>query len=60
MYSNQLLRCFAAHKYKVLVYTGTKRGAGTDANVFINMFGSDGNSGERQLDNNKNNFEKGE
>ncbi len=50
---------FAANKYKVMVYTADKRGAGTDANVSINVFGSQGNSGERKLDNNKNNFEKG-
>ena len=49
---------FSANKYKVTVYTGDKRGAGTDAEVFINIFGTLGNSGERKLDNNKNNFER--
>ncbi len=49
---------FSGNKYKVTVYTGDKRGAGTDANVFINIFGEHGNTGERKLDNNRNNFER--
>ena len=48
----------SANKYKVTVYTGDKRGAGTNAEVLINIFGTLGNSGERKLDNNKNNFER--
>ena len=38
-----------AKVYKVNVYTGDVRGAGTDANVFINMYGNQGDSGERKL-----------
>lgn len=38
--------------------TGDKRGAGTDANVFVTIFGKDGDTGERRLDNSKNNFER--
>ncbi|XP_071795423.1 lipoxygenase homology domain-containing protein 1-like [Asterias amurensis] len=49
-----------SHKYKVHVFTGNKRGAGTDANVFVTMFGESGeDSGERKLTNSKNNFERG-
>ncbi|XP_030851151.1 lipoxygenase homology domain-containing protein 1 isoform X3 [Strongylocentrotus purpuratus] len=48
-----------AHKYKVHVFTASKRNAGTDANVFITVFGEGGDSGEHKLDNSKNNFEKG-
>jgi hypothetical protein len=48
-----------ANEYKVTVYTGDKRGAGTDANVFITLFGDAGDSGERKLDTSKNNFERG-
>jgi hypothetical protein len=56
----QCLRCFAAvNKYKVTTYTGNKRGAGTDANVSVTLFGSQGDSGEKPLDNAKNNFEAG-
>ena len=47
------------NKYKVTVITGDKRGAGTDADVFVTLFGDAGESGERRLDNSKNNFEKG-
>ncbi|XP_071500737.1 lipoxygenase homology domain-containing protein 1-like [Diadema antillarum] len=47
------------HKYKVHVFTGNKRNAGTDANVFITLFGEGGDSGEHKLDNSKNNFERG-
>ena len=35
--------------YEVSVYTGDKRGAGTDANVFLNIFGERGDTGERTL-----------
>ena len=47
-----------ANKYKVTVYTGDKRGAGTDANVYITLFGEMGDSGERKLDTSSNNFER--
>lgn len=46
-------------KYKVSVYTGDKRGAGTDANVYIILFGENGDSGEKILDDSRNNFERG-
>ena len=44
--------------YKISVYTGDKRGAGTDANVYIIMFGENGDSGDKFLDDSKNNFER--
>ncbi|XP_046528124.1 lipoxygenase homology domain-containing protein 1 [Equus quagga] len=47
------------NKYEVKVYTGDVIGAGTDADVFINIFGEYGDTGERRLENEKNNFEKG-
>lgn len=40
--------------------TGDKRGAGTDANVFIQFYGPDGKSEEIPLDNRSNNFERGQ
>ena len=46
-------------KYKVLVHTGDKRGAGTDANVFIILHGEKGDSGKRALESAGNNFERG-
>ena len=52
MYHKSLLsvfNLFSAKKYTVKVYTGDVKGAGTDANVFINIFGSTGNTGERKL-----------
>jgi hypothetical protein len=45
-------------KYKVSVTTGDRFGAGTDANVFITIYGSNGDSGERLLDGPGNNFER--
>ena len=48
--------------YQVSVHTGKKSGAGTDANVFLNIFGKQGDTGERPLmfsKNNRNKFEKG-
>lgn len=50
----------ADYKYQVHIYTGDKWGAGTDANVLITLFGEDGDSEEKKLDNNKNNFESGQ
>uniref|UniRef100_A0A8C2ZJA1 Lipoxygenase homology PLAT domains 1 n=1 Tax=Cyclopterus lumpus TaxID=8103 RepID=A0A8C2ZJA1_CYCLU len=47
------------NKYIVSVFTADVKGSGTDADVFINIFGEFGNTGERRLDNDKNNFEKG-
>lgn len=49
--------------YQVSVHTGKKSGAGTDANVFLNIFGKQGDTGERPLmfsKNNRNKFEKGD
>ena len=46
--------------YKISVFTGDRRGAGTDANVFIELTGEDGKtSGRQKLDNSQNNFERG-
>lgn len=48
--------------YPVYVHTAKKTGAGTDANVFITIFGSQGDTGERPLmfsKTNRNKFEKG-
>ncbi|XP_073754072.1 lipoxygenase homology domain-containing protein 1 isoform X1 [Callorhinus ursinus] len=47
------------NKYEVRVYTGDVIGAGTDADVFINIFGEYGDTGERRLENEKDNFERG-
>ncbi|KAM5222353.1 lipoxygenase homology domain-containing protein 1 isoform 2-T2 [Ctenodactylus gundi] len=46
------------NKYEVKVYTGDVIGAGTDADVFINIFGEYGDTGERRLENEKDNFER--
>uniref|UniRef100_A0A8C4UPX1 Lipoxygenase homology domains 1 n=1 Tax=Falco tinnunculus TaxID=100819 RepID=A0A8C4UPX1_FALTI len=47
------------NKYVVRVFTGDISGSGTDADVFINIFGEKGDTGVRKLDNDKDNFEKG-
>uniref|UniRef100_A0A673VTK2 Lipoxygenase homology domains 1 n=1 Tax=Suricata suricatta TaxID=37032 RepID=A0A673VTK2_SURSU len=47
------------NKYEVRVYTGDVIGAGTDADVVINIFGEYGDTGERRLENEKDNFERG-
>ena len=49
-------------KYRVTVCTGTIGGSGTDASVFLNLIGDQGDTGNRELVNCKNNvnkFEKG-
>ena len=53
--------CFisAAHKYKIMTHTGDVRGAGTDANVHITLFGDGGDTGQHKLSNKwKNNFQR--
>ncbi|XP_075323805.1 LOW QUALITY PROTEIN: lipoxygenase homology domain-containing protein 1 [Odontesthes bonariensis] len=47
------------NKYIVSVFTPDVKGSGTDADVFMNIFGEFGDTGERRLNNDKNNFEKG-
>jgi len=49
-------------KYTAEVHTGQKRGSGTDANVFLNVFGLMGDTGDRPLESsstNRNKFENG-
>ena len=53
---------YVATSYKVTVRTGDVRGAGTDANVYVQIFGKEGDTGRlhlRQSENTKNKFEKG-
>ena len=40
------------------VFTGDVKGGGTDANVFISIFGDKGDSGERALRNSETNRDK--
>lgn len=40
-------------RYKITVRTGTRRGAGTDANVKMTLFGKLGDTGSRPLDNSR-------
>lgn len=50
------------HTYKVSVMTGDEYGAGTDANVFLTIYGDQGDTGERKLsksETNSNKFERG-
>jgi len=47
-------------RYKVVVKTSDKRGAGTDANVYLTLHGAGGSTGPQALENSANNFEKGQ
>ena len=40
---------FVVHNYKIHVFTGNVKHGGTDANVFLTLYGENGDSGERQL-----------
>ena len=44
--------------YQVFVHTGDKRGAGTNANIFLNIFGELGDTGDRPLEESKTNRDK--
>ncbi|KGL83888.1 Lipoxygenase homology domain-containing protein 1, partial [Tinamus guttatus] len=46
------------HTYKISVLTGDIYGAGTDANVFLNIYGDLGDTGERKLSKSETNFNK--
>lgn len=51
-----------AHAYKVSVMTGDVYGGGTDANIFLTIYGDLGDTGERKLsksETNSNKFERG-
>ena len=47
-------------RYEVAVVTGDRKYAGTDANVYMEIMGKHGKTGEIKLDDNNNNFEKGQ
>ena len=49
---------FLVQHYEISVYTGDHWAAGTDANVYITMFGSKGDSGKRWLYHSDSNPEK--
>ena len=49
MYLNWLTG-LASIKYQVIVYTGDVFGAGTNANVYITIYGANGDSGKRVLE----------
>ena len=54
--------CFHLSKvipYVITVKTGDKRGAGTDANVFMQIYGAEGKTEEIRLDSKSDNFERG-
>lgn len=59
---SEMVSSSAAHTYKVSVMTGDVYGAGTDANVYLTIYGDQGDTGERKLrksETNGNKFERG-
>lgn len=46
--------------YEVTVWTSDVKGAGTDANVFLQMYGDDGKTEECFIRNRTDNFEQGQ
>ncbi|KXZ51726.1 hypothetical protein GPECTOR_11g173 [Gonium pectorale] len=47
-------------EYEIRVVTSNISGAGTDANVYVHLYGTEGEAGPLRLDNPKNNFEAGD
>jgi len=45
--------------YQITITTGSMQGAGTDADIYVELFGTGGSTGEIVLDNRGNNFERG-
>ena len=52
------MNLFESNMYNINVSTANKRNAGTDANVWIELFGKKIKSGKILLKNSKNNFKK--
>ena len=49
------------YKYEIATFTGNRFGAGTDSNVFVILFGDNGNSGKKILEHTgANDFERGQ
>ncbi len=46
--------------YRITVFTGSKSNAGTNASLYITLFGDEKNSGETKIDNEDDNLEKGQ
>jgi hypothetical protein len=46
--------------YRISVQTGTADYGGTDAEVFITLYGTNGNTNELHLDNGRDNFDRGQ
>uniref|UniRef100_A0A3Q3FXL6 PLAT domain-containing protein n=1 Tax=Labrus bergylta TaxID=56723 RepID=A0A3Q3FXL6_9LABR len=59
LYVRDLLGSMNPMDYIVSVFTADMKGSGTDADVFLNIFGENGDTGERRLDSDKDNFERG-
>lgn len=51
---------YAEIVYNVWVSTSNERGAGTDANVFLTIYGKKGKTDEIQIGNATDNFEQGQ
>ena len=51
---------FTEIPYEVTVWTSDVRGAGTDANVFLQMYGENGKTEQCNLRNRTDNFEQGQ
>jgi hypothetical protein len=51
--------CAPMETYEIMITTGKHRGSGTDANVFIQIYGEKGDSGKHFLDSGLDDFERG-
>jgi len=58
-YPTQVIECDKLIPYEVTVTTGDVRSAGTDADVFIQMYGKDNKTEQIVLNNRSDNFERG-
>ncbi|PKU30275.1 hypothetical protein llap_19421 [Limosa lapponica baueri] len=55
---SEVVAKWKVHTYKISVFTGDIYAAGTDANVFLNICGDLGDTGERKLSKSETNFNK--
>ncbi len=52
-------QAYVGKSYIVTIVTGSRRGAGTQANVYLSLEGTVTSSGERRLDNDPDNYTRG-
>lgn len=60
METNILSVCYAEYPWSLWIFTSDMKGAGTDAQIFIQVYGEKGKSDELKLESKSDSFEQGQ